>query len=529
MQRTQSADERMTMSAPSGAPASAASAPLAGDAGDLAPLAAAEVEERIVRRAEARRSRALAEAYARTLEATEGLPDKTRELELRSLAAEAGLALGCSCRSAMSRLERAHSIVERFPVVQSRWEAGAIDAARAELIDRWGAPIEDGARRAIYEAEALWHAEQRTPGELVPILRRLAEQARELGLEERAREALALRRVHVEPLGDGLAALTIVMREWQARAILDRATQIALDALAAEEEARARRGRASTSDAAAADPSASDVRGSASADDVRGPASSDDPLDSPALDDPALEGLLEDVAAAEPQAPARSPLPTPRRGLDQARSDVLAELLLQADPAAEVRRPDGGRARVDARISITVPALALLGTSREPAELAGVGPVPLSLGRRLAAEQPTLERILTDPVTALPIAIDRYRPSDAMRRALAVRDETCRFPGCVRPAERCDLDHTHDAAKGGATAPGNLAHLCRWHHTLKHWRGWTVRQREDGELVWTSPSGVEKIDRPGRREVIVEFGPPGEPPEPEPPSPDPDVEDPPPF
>ena len=75
---------------------------------------------------------------------------------------------------------------------------------------------------------------------------------------------------------------------------------------------------------------------------------------------------------------------------------------------------------------------------------------------------------MTHPVTGAVLAVDRYRPTKDLERALRVRDEHCRFPGCRQPFWRCDVDHSHDAARGGETSERNLAHLCRRHHTLKH-------------------------------------------------------------
>jgi hypothetical protein len=101
------------------------------------------------------------------------------------------------------------------------------------------------------------------------------------------------------------------------------------------------------------------------------------------------------------------------------------------------------------------------------------------------------------------LAVDRYRPSARMRRYLAARDQHCRFPGCRAPLARCDLDHTVDAALGGATATDNLAHLCRGHHTLKHHGGWRVRQNDDGALEWRSPTGRGYRERPPGRVVFA--------------------------
>ncbi|MEO7147750.1 MAG: HNH endonuclease signature motif containing protein, partial [Terrimesophilobacter sp.] len=58
-----------------------------------------------------------------------------------------------------------------------------------------------------------------------------------------------------------------------------------------------------------------------------------------------------------------------------------------------------------------------------------------------------------------------------------------------RNTRHCDIDHTLAWEHGGTTTPENLAHLCRWHHTLKHHGGWTVKQTSPGTLEWTSPHG----------------------------------------
>jgi hypothetical protein len=100
-------------------------------------------------------------------------------------------------------------------------------------------------------------------------------------------------------------------------------------------------------------------------------------------------------------------------------------------------------------------------------------------------------------------AVDRYRPSEELKRTLRARDQHCRFPGCRMPARRCDIDHTHDAARGGATALCNLACFCKRHHTLKHATDWTVRQLGDGTLEWTSPTGRTYRDDPPATVVFL--------------------------
>lgn len=97
------------------------------------------------------------------------------------------------------------------------------------------------------------------------------------------------------------------------------------------------------------------------------------------------------------------------------------------------------------------------------------------------------------PVRTPPAAPEAgYVPSKALAEFVRCRDMTCRFPGCDKPAEFCDIDHTipHPI---GPTHPSNLKCLCRKHHLLKtFWTGvggWADSQLPDGTVVWTAPTG----------------------------------------
>ncbi len=59
-----------------------------------------------------------------------------------------------------------------------------------------------------------------------------------------------------------------------------------------------------------------------------------------------------------------------------------------------------------------------------------------------------------------------YRPSARLERFIRCRDMTCRFPGCDRPAEFADIDHTIPYPSG-PTHASNLKCLCRKHHLVK--------------------------------------------------------------
>ncbi len=82
-----------------------------------------------------------------------------------------------------------------------------------------------------------------------------------------------------------------------------------------------------------------------------------------------------------------------------------------------------------------------------------------------------------------------YIPSATLDRYVRLRDRTCQFPGCNRPAEYTDLDHRIAFTSGGRTTAANLWCLCRHHHRLKHVGGWQLHTNPDGTHTWTSLTG----------------------------------------
>lgn len=176
----------------------------------------------------------------------------------------------------------------------------------------------------------------------------------------------------------------------------------------------------------------------------------------------------------------------------QIEADLARDLLLHAVPAGA-----SGFAKVLSSIRptvhVTVPVLSLLGLGETPADLDGYGPIDAETARQLAAAAPSFTRLLTHPISGAVLDVDRdsYRVPADLRKWLQVRDRTCRFPGCTRRAMRCEVDHSEDwAADHGVTAHDNLAHLCAFHHHLKHETAWSLRHLDAGVLEWTSLTGA---------------------------------------
>ncbi len=126
-------------------------------------------------------------------------------------------------------------------------------------------------------------------------------------------------------------------------------------------------------------------------------------------------------------------------------------------------------------------------------------------------------KITVKPVIDLntPLSAPGYAIPDRIRELVTLRDGTCVFPWCTRPARRCDVDHViaydHTAEAEGRPQPGpthtaNLAALCRFHHRLKTHTPWHYQIVEPGAYEWTSPhghrfrrdpSGSSALDPPG--------------------------------
>ncbi|RNM11016.1 HNH endonuclease signature motif containing protein [Nocardioides pocheonensis] len=113
-------------------------------------------------------------------------------------------------------------------------------------------------------------------------------------------------------------------------------------------------------------------------------------------------------------------------------------------------------------------------------------------------------RITVRPVLDLAETLQSagYQPSPTLTEQIELRDRTCVFPWCQRPARGCDKDHIVPWQEGGSTSSDNLAALCRRHHRLKTHGGWTYTMLTPGEYLWHSPHGHTWLrDRTGTTDL----------------------------
>jgi hypothetical protein len=183
-----------------------------------------------------------------------------------------------------------------------------------------------------------------------------------------------------------------------------------------------------------------------------------------------LDGTLDPETGGTVLAAVRSIVDGWSRSVDDARrpsqrrADALGEIcrffLARPDRASVA----GERPHVTVHVDLET----LEGRAGRRCDVDGVGRVTAEAARRIACDA-TLGRVILGP-SSEPLDVGRRTSvvPPAIRRALAVRDARCRFPGCDRPPPWCDAHHVVHWADGGPTSLPNLVLLCRPHHRAVH-------------------------------------------------------------
>ncbi|MFC7492892.1 MULTISPECIES: HNH endonuclease signature motif containing protein [unclassified Nocardioides] len=186
----------------------------------------------------------------------------------------------------------------------------------------------------------------------------------------------------------------------------------------------------------------------------------------------------------EPRPTGDDRLPYPRR-LGQA----FCQLLEALDPT---RLPVHGG---DATTVVVTISLEDLRKELATADLLGTGHVPggdqpsritAAEARRLACTAQIIPAVLGADSEVLDLGRSRRLFSPAQRRALLLRDQTCRAEDCSIPGTWCEAHHLLDWAHGGHTDLHHARLLCSRHHHAVH------DQRYQTELL---PNGDVRFHR----------------------------------
>ena len=140
---------------------------------------------------------------------------------------------------------------------------------------------------------------------------------------------------------------------------------------------------------------------------------------------------------------------------------------------------------------VTIPLASLL-ADLAAADLIGAGLVPgddltgdrITAGqaRRLACTAKILPAVLDG--RSLPIDLGRAKRlfTPAQRKALLIRDRTCRAEGCDTPGTWCEAHHLDPWLNGGPTDLDNAVLLCGHHHHRIHDTGYRTDRLPNGDL-----------------------------------------------
>ncbi|KRF34617.1 HNH endonuclease signature motif containing protein [Nocardioides sp. Soil805] len=142
-------------------------------------------------------------------------------------------------------------------------------------------------------------------------------------------------------------------------------------------------------------------------------------------------------------------------------------------------------------VIVTIP-LDSLRAELATAELVGAGLVPgdeltgelitAAQARRLACTAHIVPAVLGGDSVPLDLGRSRRLFSPGQRKALLIRDRTCRAEGCDVPGTWCDAHHLEPWSRGGRTDVADGVLLCGHHHHRVHDTGYRHDRLPSGDL-----------------------------------------------
>ncbi|GGD06056.1 HNH endonuclease signature motif containing protein [Nocardioides daphniae] len=198
----------------------------------------------------------------------------------------------------------------------------------------------------------------------------------------------------------------------------------------------------------------------------------------PRLADGAVRGSADDANAhSGTQRGFGSPVSHPRR-----LAEAFGQLLETLDPA---RLPVHGGDATNVTVTISLDALrtgigvATLGNG-VPGD--GFDTITAAQARRLACNARIIPAVLGAESEVLDLGRGSRLFSKAQRRALLLRDVTCRAQGCDIPGTWSEAHHLVPWSEGGASDLDNAALLCSHHHHRAHDAAYDLTRLANGDL-----------------------------------------------
>jgi hypothetical protein len=150
------------------------------------------------------------------------------------------------------------------------------------------------------------------------------------------------------------------------------------------------------------------------------------------------------------------------------------DALMQLAEEAEAERPKARAGTTKVLVRVDLESLVRgYPTDGEVCEIAGFGPVPVSVVQEILAQGDTfLAAVLTTGQRVTGVAHLGRRPTAAQVSGLQWLYPTCAVEGCSAPARQ--WDHRDDWSKTHRTAFDGLDGYCCHHHDKKTYEGWAL-------------------------------------------------------
>jgi len=162
------------------------------------------------------------------------------------------------------------------------------------------------------------------------------------------------------------------------------------------------------------------------------------------------------------------------RKREQRLADALVELASGGKPAT---------------LQVTATVETLKAMAGAPAgEMEFAQPISSAAVQRMAWSCSLVRVLLDGQSMVIDVGRSKRLIDGALRRALAVRDKHCQWPGCERPASWCDGHHLVHWINGGETNLANCVLLCKRHHRMVHEGDWQLIKTDDGQIISVAPT-----------------------------------------
>jgi hypothetical protein len=180
----------------------------------------------------------------------------------------------------------------------------------------------------------------------------------------------------------------------------------------------------------------------------------------------------EQVDQASPQAGGDQPLDADRRATKAAHGNPCIFRTTGSRPVGPVPQSRWTNPRYLALLRVDAAALRRGHIDGgELCEIAGVGPVPVTVARDLLGEA-IVKLVITNGVDVANVTHLGRGPTTAQKIALMWANDTCIAEGCHR--RRIEYDHRTPWAQTRHTRLDELDPLCEFHHDLKTRLGWAL-------------------------------------------------------